>query len=414
MNWQKLNEVETYTHLWEKFKGLFHRKKKGAEGNTSATGTDTTTESIGNDNSDTPNDEKFYKIVLDSYSLLQVLRKDKWKMLVVLFLFGGFGAFCSFQIPRIYKSGLKLAPEETSNGLSGNLSSLASMVGMDMKLGDSEDAIYPEIYPDVVSSTDFICSLFDVKVTTKDGKLTTTYYDYLNKHQKAAFWDKWKNGLIEKFAKKDSTAFFGGNGGNSNGVNPFRLTKKQSDIAGAIEHNVSCSVDKKTSVISIEVTDQDPVIAATMADSVKVRLQKFIVAYRTKKARNNVAYVQRLYKEAKADYDSARHTYAEYSDAHQDMALQEYQSKQEDLENEMQLKYNIYTQCVQQLQLSRAKLQEKTPVFTEVQQPTVAVKHSNTPKVVIVFGFMFFGFIIRASYLLLHYKKLIFRTIAVE
>lgn len=405
MNWQKLNEVETYTHLWDKFKGLFRRRKHNHNDESSAE------ETI-----ETADDGKFYKIVLDTYSLIRVLKRDKWWMGLTVLVFGVVAAIASFKIPDIYKSSLMLAPEETGNSLSSNISSLASMVGMDMKVGDSQDAIYPEIYPDVVSSTNFVCSLFNVMVTTKDGKLTTTYYDYLNKHQKSTPWDDWKESLIEKLAKSDSTENgFAGSGSAANGqVNPFRLTKKQDGIAKAIAGNINCSVDKKTNVISIEVTDQDPVVAATMCDSVKVRLQKFIIDYRTKKARNDVAYVDRLYKEAKAEYDSARRAYAAYSDAHQDLALQEYQSKQEDLENEMQLKYNIYTQCVQQLQLSRAKLQEKTPVFTVVQQPTVAIKHSNTPKAVIVIFAFALGFFIRFTYILFKYNKEIFRKVEIQ
>lgn len=80
----------------------------------------------------------------------------------------------------------------------------------------------------------------------------------------------------------------------------------------------------------------------------------------------------------------------------------------------MQLKYNIYTQCVQQLQLSRAKLQEKTPVFTVVQQPTVAIKHSNTPKAVIVIFAFALGFFIRFTYILFKYNKEIFRKVEIQ
>ena len=59
-------------------------------------------------------------------------------------------------------------------------------------------------------------------------------------------------------------------------VDPFRLTKEQTKIVKALNKNVVCDVDKKTMVITINVTDQDPVICATMADTVKTRLQNFI------------------------------------------------------------------------------------------------------------------------------------------
>jgi capsule polysaccharide export protein KpsE/RkpR len=122
-------------------------------------------------------------------------------------------------------------------------------------------------------------------------------------------------------------------------------------------------VDKKTSVISITVTDQDPLIAALIADSAKQRLQTFITNYRTNKARNDLSYMEKLYNEAKEQYSRARQLYASYSDANQELLLESYKSKEEDLENEMQLKYNIYTQVTEQLQLAKAKVQERTPAF---------------------------------------------------
>lgn len=40
---------------------------------------------------------------------------------------------------------------------------------------------------------------------------------------------------------------------------------------------------QKTSVISISVMDQDPMVAAILADTLQSRLQQYITEYRTKK-----------------------------------------------------------------------------------------------------------------------------------
>ena len=93
--------------------------------------------------------------------------------------------------------------------------------------------------------------------------------------------------------------------------------------------------------------------------------------------------------------------------------MQEYQSKQEDLENEMQLQYNIYTQCVQQLQLSLAKLQEQTPVFTEITQAAVTIKHSNTPKIIIVIVFIFIAIVGCLLYFTIANRNKIFRIVEI-
>ena len=130
------------------------------------------------------------------------------------------------------------------------------------------------------------------------------------------------------------------------------------------------------------------------------RPQAFITSYRTKKARNDLAYMERLFMEAKEQYVKARQQYAAFSDANQELVLQSYKTKQDDLENDMQLKYNAYTQVYEQLQLSRAKVQERTPAFTIVQSASVPVKHSNKSKLVVMLLFMFLGGSLRLAILL--------------
>ena len=115
--------------------------------------------------------------------------------------------------------------------------------------------------------------------------------------------------------------------------------------------------------------------------------------------------MQDLFNEAKQQYTKARQIYASYCDANSRIVLQIVQSKMDDLENEMQLKYNIYQQVVEQLQLAKAKVQERTPAFTIVQEATVPIKHSSRPKIVTLILWMFLGFIIRTGMLFWKSRK---------
>ena len=148
-----------------------------------------------------------------------------------------------------------------------------------------------------------------------------------------------------------------------------------------------------------------------MADSIRQRLQDFITDYRTKKARNDLAYMERLFMEAKEQYVKARQQYASYADANQELVLQTFKTKQDDLENDMQLKYNAYTQVYEQLQLSRAKVQERTPAFTIVQSASVPVKHSNKSKLMVMTLFMFLGGCIRLIILMWKKRKVIWNVV---
>lgn len=308
------------------------------------------------------------------------------------------GIVFAFSIPRVYKSQVMLAPEEVENGLNSNISSLASMVGLDMSISSS-DAIYPEIYPDMMHSTKFLISMFDIQVKSKDGKINTTLCDYIDHYQKTS-WFLWPMKIL-KSRKKEGIV-------KGKKINPYWLTKAEAGIAKNIDDNITCLVDKKTNVITITAQAQDPLIARTIAEAARKRLQQFITEYRTTKAKQDLKYVKQLCNEAKGQYVEARRKYGAYSDANQDLLLQSAKSTQDDLENDMQLKYNIYTQVMQQLQMAEAKLQERTPAFTIIQNATVPFKHSNTPKIFILTIFIVLGIGIRSVvYIIINRKKLV-------
>ena len=287
-------------------------------------------------------EEKKDKIInINVVEVIRLLLTDKKKVCIYSCVAGVIGVLLAFGTPKIYKSTVILAPEESGNSFSGSISSLASMVGMNMKIGQTGDALYPEIYPDLMGSTGFIVGLFPVKVTNSKTNETYSYMEYIQEHQKLAIADYPKALIvliIEKLSEDDTP-------GKNHKINPRHLTKKD---------------------------------------------------YRTKKARVDLEYMQKLFEEAKQQYTKARQIYASYCDANSKIALQSVQSKIDDLENEMQLKYNIYQQVVEQLQLAKAKVQERTPAFTIVQEATVPIKHSSRPKIVTLIIWMFLGFMLRS------------------
>ena len=74
---------------------------------------------------------------------------------------------------------------------------------------------------------------------------------------------------------------------------------------------------------------QDPLISASLTDTVMHCLQNYITNYRTNKARHDLAFTEKLYKEAKADYEKAQKKYATFADANQNVVLLSYRAEQE-------------------------------------------------------------------------------------
>ena len=330
-------------------------------------------------------------------------KKLYYKVLPAAFILA---AIYALSLPNYYNCTVKLAPElgnaaKTGGGLAG----LASSFGINLgNMQQGADAINPTLYPDLMNSVDFKVSLFPVKVTRKEDGKTFSYYDYMEKEQKAPWWAEGMKAFVGLFGAKEEE--------NAAQVDPFELTKKQTDIAKDINKNVTCHVDKKTFVITINVTDQDPLICATLADSVKTRLQKFITDYRTSKARVDLEYNKKLYKEAKLKYEEARDNYVRFSDSHRDVSSQSARTKESDLQNEMQIRQQImqqvvaqmqqriYQQVVAQLQQAEMKVQEETPAFTTLQSATVPVRKAGPKRAQMFLIFLFLAFLGTTAYIL--------------
>jgi uncharacterized protein involved in exopolysaccharide biosynthesis len=342
---------------------------------------------------------------IDFGKIFNDLKKHKrlfYKVLPITFVVA---AILTLSLPNYYQCTVMLSPEISSNSSGrSSLASLASSFGVNIGLsnaGFGTEALFPTLYPDLVNSTDFKTTLFDVPVTIEGDKekgepdRTMTYYDYLNEEQKVPWWSAAIGGtmkaIIGLFAEKKE---------EKKTIDPFRLTKKQAAIVKSLEKKVVCDVDKKTMVITIDVTDQDPVICANMADTVMNRLQKFITDYRTSKARVDLDFNRKIYRETKERYEKARQKYAEFMDSNNDIILQTVRQKQTDLENEMQLQYNAFTQVAAQMLAAEAKVQMETPAFTTLQSATVPVKKAGPGRAKICLIFLFLAFLGTAAYIL--------------
>lgn len=292
-----------------------------------------------------------------------------------------------FSIPKLYMAEASLASEQSEEmpGL-GGLSSLSSF--LDIKKGT--DAIGPDLYPDVISTNDFLVDLLYVRVRTIDGN-ELTFQDYLKKHTRVPWWSyagigfrKLKNKLVPPKSVNKR--------GKNEKINPTHLSLEDEALVGGLRGMVTCNVNEETGVINLSVQAQDPVVAATMVDSVMAHLQDFITSYRTNKARVDLDYYQNLEVSTRSDYEQAKQAYANYCDTHQGLALQSYISEQESLENEMQITFNVYSQVRQQVQAAQAKVQEKTPAFTVLERANIPNLPFTPKKSLILFSCLFLAF----------------------
>lgn len=299
------------------------------------------------------------------------------------------GLVVAFSIPKEYSTTVKLAPETSDPSKKmGNLGGLAAMAGINLGSSAGSDAISPDLYPDVVQSIPFLLELFPVQVKSEKGDYSSTLYEYMDEHQKSAWWSYvikapfkllgWVRGLFseEELAGKGE-------------LTSFRLTREQDDVIQGLQKRISASVDKKTLVITVSVQMQDPLISASLTQIVVEKLQGYITNYRTQKAKQDLEFTEKVFGEARESYYKAQRAYAAFEDANKNIISASYRTEQERLKNEMTLTFNVYNTLAQKLEQDKLRVQEQTPVYTVISPATVPLKPASPKKSLILVGFVF-------------------------
>ena len=77
-----------------------------------------------------------------------------------------------------------------------------------------------------------------------------------------------------------------------------------------------------------------------------------------------------------------------------------YQTQLEALENNVEMKYKTFSQTAAQVEQAKAKVQERTPAFTVIQEPCVPLRASSTPRSMMVLGFIILGILVDSLWVL--------------
>lgn len=331
---------------------------------------------------------------IDIMALFKKLSSNWKKLLAWVGIAAVFGLIVGYSIPKTYSAQAKLAPEIVQKS-SSSMNSLAALAGVNLNNMAVTDAMYPDLYPEIVNSVPFVVELFNMPVTLVEKKDTvnTDMYDYLLNYNKSPWWScvigfPFKVlGWVKNIGKEKEDEVTG-----HAEVDPYHLTLEQGRIVKALAESISIAVDKKTFLISLSTSAQNPKVAADLCQLVASNLQKYVVNYRTEKSRHDLAYYQQLNEQAQKEYFDAQQRYARYVDANQGVVFQRVLIERERLQNEANLKYQVYNTTSQQVNNAKAKVQMETPVCAVIQPPTIPLKRSKPSKAKILVAFMFLGF----------------------
>ena len=110
------------------------------------------------------------------------------------------------------------------------------------------------------SQSNFLVDLFDMPVQIA-GQEPMTLYEYVRDHTRQPWWSAVFGlpGKLVSLLKNEEEE------DRDVPVDPYRLTMEQARVAKAIGSAIKATVEKKTLMITIETTMQNPVVAADLA-----------------------------------------------------------------------------------------------------------------------------------------------------
>lgn len=309
---------------------------------------------------------------------------EKWKIIVLAGIIGGLlGLTYSFVKKPVYTASLSFALEDEkagSGGLGGALS-LATSFGLD--LGGSGGGIFTgSNLTELFKSRKMVEKTLLTPVTV-EGKKISLVEMYI---QNMKFRDSWAKkprfATIQFLPNSDRRKF----------------TRDQDSILGQIYSDLSknglsvAQKDKKISIISMDVSSTNELFSKFFCEALAKEVGRFYVETKSKKARMNMAILDRQVDSVRNELNGAITGVAVANDNTFNLnpALNVRRTPSARRQVDVQANTAILTELVKQSELAKVTLRKETPLIQVIDSPILPLKKDRLGKAkgIIIGGFI--------------------------
>ena len=169
------------------------------------------------------------------------------------------------------------------------------------------------------------------------------------------------------------------------------LSQKEFGVLKSLRNGINASMDQRTGVITISAEFSDPFISAQIADFAVNYLTDYITEYRIEKAQKDLQFVKERHAEKEREFYLAQHSLAQFRDANRNIVTAAARTEEQRLQDQYNLAFNVYNSLAQQLEQSRIKVQEETPVIKTLEPVQVPNERSKPRRSLIMVISVFLG-----------------------
>lgn len=314
---------------------------------------------------------------IDLLDLIKTLwdgRETILKSIVACFLLGLFIYFFS---ASEYESEAILIQEQQQQQIGGN-ALLQQFTGGSIDL--QSEGIPSSLYPRIIESAEFQLKLANRKVEFESLDMILTAMDYFNNYYSPPVTQIVGDGLIDYTVKLPITIYRHARNifredpsivsSTLPGVENDRFLVLNSEERRAVSMmQERVMLEQQGSLLTFRVRMPDANAAAELNHFVIEQIQEYITNYQIEKYRQTLEYVEMQYENASERYEEAQLALARFNDQNVQLTTAVARTRLEDLQNRRNITYNVYNNLAQEVERSRTRLQEETPVFNVLQRP---------------------------------------------
>ena len=354
--------------------------------------------------------------LIDYLDLVKGIFNDKKSLLRFTGAGLTIGILIAYTSPKEYQSTSFVILESESGGANGigQMSALAGLAGVNLsQLQGDQISMSSELFPEVIQSRDFMMEIMKVPFYFETRGKEMTLEDYYYEEQPSNILTKTIN-FINSIPSRIIGLF-----SSSEEVEPsipeseateksyVNVTGKEAYVIGELRKRIE--IDQKLKIIELKTSLPEAEVSAQVNAIVLEKLIDYVTQYKTVKQKRNLDIIEQRVNESEKKFADAQIELASYRDSNQGMISQRARTREEQLEFEFNIAYNIYNTLKQEYEQSSIQLKRDTPIFTVLEQPSVPLGNykPNRPLILIFSAFMgFFIGILYAVYKLLLEKSL--------
>ncbi len=333
---------------------------------------------------------------IDVIALIKTLWKDRKTILLFGGIFSIIGLFVAFSSPNVYTASTIMVPQgQSKSGSFGGLGGLAAMAGINFgEMGSSSQDLSPAVYPEIVKSYPFQKEIIHIPLKWNSFNEPISLYEYSKKNNKPNALS-----LIKKYTiglPGIVRSLFTIGSGQIEEVDKvhdslFSITASERVLCDALTNTLTLNVNLKNGYMVLSALGQEPLMTAQLAVNAQKLLQKKVTEFRIDKAKRNLAFIQERYNEKRLDFETSQDRLARFRDRNLYMSSNMAKNEEERLQSEYQLAFSVYAELAKQLETSKIKIKEETPVFSIIQPVSVPTIRTKPKKSQIVMIYIFIG-----------------------